>query len=420
MYRQLGRLVELFQELDIPWTIENPTNSFLWDLPFFAFAMAHGVQYDCHACAFGSSRKKLTSFLSNREEFAALSKFCHDVAPHVHEGWGYDHENKCFNTAKEAEYPSLMCQQYARVLETLLNQDLLPSNQSRMLPQSQPKGRKMPQLIPEFFDVISCLLDELPALTSKKNLVHRQGRIPAGSRLLRAEANKGGSGKFLCVFGIFRTMGQFVEQARTLWHPFDELRNLPGNMIKSLFKNLTESPHQLAKSRCQFLKKWSNRAACLQDLEKEVHDGMPQHLKNIMQGKRVLLMEELATEMDWPDMGLFKELREGFRLVGSFQPTGVFRPGVTVASLSEEELRKNTKFLRPAILARLRNFDNEELQRQLFETNLEEAREKHWLDGPHDVEEVHKLLGDGWLPVRRFGILQKDKLRPIDNSRSRC
>ncbi|CAL1128318.1 unnamed protein product [Cladocopium goreaui] len=46
--------------------------------------------------------KKLTSFLSNRDEFGALSRFCQDVAPHEHESWGYDHVNKCFNTAKES------------------------------------------------------------------------------------------------------------------------------------------------------------------------------------------------------------------------------------------------------------------------------------------------------------------------------
>ena len=31
------------------------------------------------------------------------------------------------------------------------------------------------------------------------------------------------------------------------------------------------------------------------------------------------------------------------------------------------------------------------------------------------VEEIHRQLGDKWLPVRRFGIMQRDKLRPIDN-----
>ena len=106
------------------------------------------------------------------------------------------------------------------------------------------------------------------------------------ANFLRAEANKGNcSSKFLCVFGIYRTMSQFVDCAKTLWHPFDELRNLPDNMIKSLFTNLTESPHQLAKQRCQFLKRWSIRAAQLQMEELKVHRSMPVHVQRIMKGK---------------------------------------------------------------------------------------------------------------------------------------
>jgi hypothetical protein len=55
LYSQLGRSVEILEHHNIPWTIENPTNSFLWDLPYFAFAMAHGTKFDCHACAYGST-----------------------------------------------------------------------------------------------------------------------------------------------------------------------------------------------------------------------------------------------------------------------------------------------------------------------------------------------------------------------------
>jgi hypothetical protein len=40
-------------------------------------------------------------------------------------------------------------------------------------------------------------------------------------------------------------------------------------------------------------------------------------------------MEELAAEMGWPDMNLFKEIRAGFKL-GSFEPTGISKPGVTI------------------------------------------------------------------------------------------
>lgn len=182
--------------------------------------------------------------MSNRHEFQAMFVFCQDVPTHEHEGWGYDYDKRCFNTAKEAEYPAGMCRRYAQVLGEFLDVGLLQPKLPRMLPQAQPKGRKLPQLIPEFLDVVTCLLAEVPQVDAKKNIVHDVGAVPKGSRLLRAEANKGNTGRFLCVFGIFRSMEQFVMCAKTLWHPFDELRNLPDAMTRCLFSNLTETSWQ--------------------------------------------------------------------------------------------------------------------------------------------------------------------------------
>ena len=42
-----------------------------------------------------------------------------------------------------------------------------------------------------------------------------------------------------------------------------------------------------------------------------------------------------------------------------------------------------------------------------------EASEKHWLEGPLSVREVE--LFDRWLPVRRFSVFQRGKVRPIDD-----
>ena len=46
--------------------------------------------------------------------------------------------------------------------------------------------------------------------------------------------------------------------------------------------------------------------------------GMPEHVRAVLKGKRILLMKEMATSMKWPDMGLFDEMIAGFRLVGTF------------------------------------------------------------------------------------------------------
>ena len=58
-------------------------------------------------------------------------------------------------------------------------------------------------------------------------------------------------------------------------------------------------------------------------------------------------MEELATEMEWPDMNLFKEMRKGFKLVGSFETTGIFKTDVTVVHLSDLKLFDENIAFRP-------------------------------------------------------------------------
>lgn len=43
LYEQLGKFIERLEKRKIPCAIENPTSNYLWGLPYFAFAMAHGT-----------------------------------------------------------------------------------------------------------------------------------------------------------------------------------------------------------------------------------------------------------------------------------------------------------------------------------------------------------------------------------------
>ena len=53
--------------------------------------------------------------------------------------------------------------------------------------------------------------------------------------------------------------------------------------------------------------------------------------------------------------------------------------------------------------------------KELYETTLREATEKEWLEGPFGADEISRKFQDAWLPVRRFGVRQKNKLCPIDD-----
>ena len=46
---------------------------------------------------------------------------------------------------------------------------------------------------------------------------------------------------------------------------------------------------------------------------------------------------------------------------------------------------------------------------------MEEVKQKRWLDGPYSFEELECMFNGVWNPVRRFGLMQRNKLRAIDD-----
>ena len=416
LYIAIAEFIEFLESEGIPWTVENPGNSWLWELPCMAWPIANASFYHLHACAYGGLRKKDTAFLASREEFHALSKFCD--GSHQHEGWGYDHELGVFNTSKEAEYPRQLCEAYTDVLVELAQQKgysipTTAADAGAIKPQQQRTGRKLPQLIPEYLTVLTALVDTEPTTDDKHCLVQPVGNAPKGAKLLRSEAK---GGKLLCVFGLYRSMHEFVELSRQLWHPYDELVNLPDEIIKCLFTTLRASMEELTKKRIRTLQRWTSLAKQCAAEEQLVQDNLSEEVRTVLRGKRLVLLEKLADEVDWPDKSIHEELRQGFMLTGYVPPTGVFKADLKPAKMDKAQLMKDSKFLRPLILGKLKHasMDTEDEQ-TLYDITLEEAQGKGWLHGPYSPEEISFQQGGTWLPVRRFGIWQKGKFRPIDD-----
>ena len=253
LYERMGKFVKFLDERGIAWVIENPTNSLLWELEYFAYAVEHGTFAHCHACAFVGARPKKTSFLSKKSSISLMQRFCEDVEPHVHEPWGYNPEQG-FATAMEAQYPNGMCEQLVRVFDEICLEKgvrVQPADYKPPRVDKQPRGRATPQLIPEYEKVCSVLLDALPSTDAKRCLCEPCKHVPAGSRLLRTE--KKGE-KLLCVFGIFHSCETFVALAKTLWHPFDTAAHMPDHLLKCLHEHLTMSPVEIVRLRIQRLK----------------------------------------------------------------------------------------------------------------------------------------------------------------------
>eukprot|EP00435_Cladocopium_sp_Y103_P004644 s2855_g1.t1 len=400
-------------------TIENPTDSWLWTLPCVAALYQYCFFVNFHACMFGGKRKKRTSLLTNETRFQALPRFCDES--HEHAAWGLD-ETGTFNTAHEAQYPKGLCEEYCKILVDINNSNSSSPSTQETTPvvndgthfraHVQPRGRKIKQLVPEFLRVVSLVLPNLPSVNGKKLLTQPLFDIPAGSKLLRSEAKQG---SYLCVFGIFHSIQQFVMASQQLLHPFDSFVNLPDILLQCMFDVLTLGPIEIAKLRLSKIQSWRRRREELEKAEREVHGRIPQHMKLLVQDKQFLLFEQLAEEIGWPDKTLHHEMRTGFKLVGQGTPSNVFKPEVKLAKFDEQELMRQSKFLRPLILGKVKNAGLPEYGKELNDITRGEADSKGWLKGPLDEESLRKEVGDHWLPVERFAVGQRNKLRPIDN-----
>ena len=202
------------------------------------------------------------------------------------------------------------------------------------------------------------ILPSQPATCNKGCVVSSVGPVPAGSKLLRC-ADRGSSG-VLCVFGVYRSPLAFATLARELLHPYDTLIQLPDRLLKSLFKQLTLSPCELAKHRLDLLRKWRSWAAELAPARRS-------------SGRLWMLM----FRMFWgrSDCVFFGGRRPPYgRGPSSKRKAGLEKPSP--------------------------------LAKELHDVTSKEAHEKGWLKG--------KAFGN-WLPVRRFPVEQKDKVRPIDD-----
>eukprot|EP00435_Cladocopium_sp_Y103_P013398 s4340_g3.t1 len=432
IYLLLAAFCFWLNSLDIGWSIENPGHSYLWSIEDYKFLMAVAFFILYHSCVHGSERKKLTGILTNRKQFDVLAGYCQD--DHAHLPWTRTAEDGkvIFDTSKEAAYPKLFCYRFASVLAdlaglsvTTLNPSINskePSIDARVATQKQPRGRKLPPLVAEFDSVrtVRTLTTDEPQLSDKRTLVAPYHGIPPGSKLLRvAIAKRGQSGddeiQMLRIFGIYRSMSSFADIARSVMHPFDSFRAVPDFMLRVVCRILSRAPIETMKARLAKLKLWRQWADTLSSCNDDIFATMDSGCARVLKGKHLALLEKLATEIDWPDKSIHTEIRSGFKLVGMQSPSGIFMPDIKPRTLSEEDLTKQLRFLKPALWGKVQSSPPADYDNEIWDITMQEMRDKGWLEGPYSKKELDVLFQEQWLPVRRFAVWQRSKWRAIDD-----
>ena len=210
-------------------------------------------------------------------------------------------------------------------------------------------------------------------------------------------------------YGFLLEPWDFVDRALDTPHPFSVESCLPDILQAAITANVTLDASVIATQRMEFIKKWTNRAIALNDAEKTLRSSMDPVVAECTKQKRILLFTEMLRELQYPDMGVVDELTHGSDLIGDVPPTGMLPGKLSMATQTSEGLAARSKLVQKQLLHSVASSGDCEIDEAIWNKTLEEVAEG-WLSGPDFAE-----AGDDEPISRRFGLRQRDKIRPIDD-----
>ena len=144
--------------------------------------------------------------------------------------------------------------------------------------------------------------------------------------------------------------------------------------------------------------------------EEILHNDMPAHLQKVLKGKRLCLFRHLLAECGYPDEKVATEMSVGFPLCGWLPESGVFPEKLRPPDLHVDTLALMHASFTARTVSSTKPSGDSELDKKLWEATLDEVQ-AGYLTGPYNVDEITH----GGIASPRFALLQKGKLRPIDN-----
>ena len=187
--------------------------------------------------------------------------------------------------------------------------------------------------------------------------------------------------------------------------------------MESIAFILERGPAGVAKHRADMLQHYIGRARALQQDEAKLHETLNESIQPVMATKRLLLFKEMMADAGVADPLLFEELCNGFRLVGDLSPSGQFPPQWKPAVLGIEQLRQTAIWAQRAVVGSCKRvLEDSEIAAAVWQETVEQAAEdKRWVKGPYSSEEITAKHGKHWIPSRRFGVRQGEKIRSVDD-----
>ena len=447
IFKHVCKFLTLCCQLRIAVTLENPSRSFLWQVPCVRTLASRFALFPVkfQECMWGGKSDKWVTFLTNCVELSCLAKACD--GNNQHESWQLVSQAK---RGLASAYPMPLCSAIANAVlsaaraagavfeeppegSATASDEVSSGLPLRVEAHRQPRGNRLPPVVSEVVDCRwvfwgptrpprgSFRLDEV---TCKRLSVNFPAKVlqwretgedcsaPPHNSESRHIGSEPPSKVFEVLVGTYRSGLQFLHEALRLQHPFDSADSLSDDIKRAIFQMLTQGPSEMQRWREATLGYYRERVAQLDAQEAELHGRLSEARQKVIQGKRILLFNEMARDAGLEDPELFHCQVVGSSLVGEEPPCPLFSEGRDSAVISVEQLMLTAKWTHSS--DHLPRGGSPEMQRQVWDASLSEV-EAGWLQGPLSHQQVADMVGPLYVVSPRFGLQQSDKLRLIDD-----
>ena len=379
IYDSVATLLETAVQVGVGIVVENPRGSYLWEFQWYKQLLDRVGFFDtdfqhCKWSPETASRPKWTRLRSNIPELGQLAGPCE--LKHEHLGWGQTVLGQ-FVTAGEAEYPGGMVAAVADSLCAYLNNrgfvlssqvpnpsmvNSEPHKRRRAVAAKQPRGNKLPPLLPEFKEVIEMKLSEAKIQKVK---------------ILR-----------VCV---------------------------PDELVEAATNVLSSPPEEAIRFMLNASRELIKLAQDCKEEDAAILEQMHPKLAAIMAKKKLVTLRKLAAKIKHRDASIVDDIISGFDLVGLAPFCDSFDFDIRLPECSIQELEEITPINNEAILERCRSTGDPWVDAELWEQTMEECS-RGWLMGPFSsLKEATDFLGRPPHLCRRFALQQPNKIRAIDD-----
>ena len=216
-------------------------------------------------------------------------------------------------------------------------------------------------------------------------------------------------------YGVFSSPWDFLGRALRVEHPLDTPQLVDRSNLRAIVFLRDHSAADVKLYRATQLRRFVTRAELLMKEEEALKATLDKDVRAVLEPKRLLLFKEMAEEANVGDKGLFDELIHGFSLTGDMPESGQFPAKLKPALISVQQLKDSAVWAKRMIQPSCQRVGlDPEVAQSVYDETMQQLADG-WVRGPFTQQELDTKYDGCWIPSKRFGVRQGQKVRAVDD-----